>query len=956
MLSRTEFLSLVLPPLEEGEKYVSWGNSGADPSKFEQKFVSNIEELCTVSDGLQAKQYNAFFGMAKYGSKESGRFATNAVSLKSFFIDLDCGEGKPYSDLDAGLLDTKRFCQVTGLPKPTIVKSGRGAHLYWVMDNELARRDWKPYAERLKELCAEHDFHVDMAVPADAARILRMPESLHLKDIANPIPVEIMSVAQTVSLSVIETILSPSADIMKMLEKAEFKRPMDAATLALMGSSQSRFKTILVKSLEGSGCNQIKQAYEEQADLPEPLWRAWLSIAERCVDKEKAIHIMGSKHPDYNFEESLRKANDTKGPYTCDTYKKSNPTGCKGCTLRITSPIQIGKEIVEAEAEEIVMDVEKVTLELKSYTIPQYPYPFFRGKGGGIYVHKKVKDADDEETEDDTLVYPYDFYVVKRMIDPDHGETLLFRLHLPKDGVREFIMPLTTVLAKDRFRDVIASYGIAVLGKKQDALMNYVTKWVDQLQLTTEAEKAHKQFGWIEGDGAIIVGDREIRATEIAYSPPSSPTLPIVPFFQPKGDFHVWKDTINAYGRPEMENRAFAFFMGFGSLLMKYTNLDGFLLNLLSRESGSGKTTVLHAINSIYGRPKELLMSPKDTYNFRMQRFGTMQSLCATMDEITNMPAEQMSNQVYDITSGKGKNRMKQHENAERLNHSKWSLGLVTTSNRSVTDSLLSIKSFPEGELMRILEIQVKTEEADATWSKQHFGKLMNNYGHAIQPYAQALVGQLPMVIAQMQAMQERVDKAAEIKNTERYWSAMATIAITGGAIAGELGLHNIPVKPVFDYAVQLIKETRNRNREYMFDNDEYLGGFLQRHFHETLVINGNRDVRNNLEHGPIREPRGALTARYEPDTKMLYVVVKSYRDDCSKNFMNFEESLGQYRKSGGLLGTKKKRMTAGTVANTQAPVNALCFDTTKLDFFNEATLLNAEATERTSAGTVGEV
>ena len=76
-----------------------------------------------------------------------------------------------------------------------------------------------------------------------------------------------------------------------------------------------------------------------------------------------------------------------------------------------------------------------------------------------------------------------------------------------------------------------------------------------------------------------------------------------------------------------MEARAFAFFMGFGSLLMRFTNLDGFLLNLLSRESGSGKTTVLHAINSIYGRPKELLMSPKDTYNFRMQRLGTLQNL-----------------------------------------------------------------------------------------------------------------------------------------------------------------------------------------------------------------------------------------------------------------------------------------------------------------------------------------
>ena len=103
----------------------------------------------------------------------------------------------------------------------------------------------------------------------------------------------------------------------------------------------------------------------------------------------------------------------------------------------------------------------------------------------------------------------------------------------------------------------------------------------------------------------------------------------------------------------------------------------------------------------------------------------------------------------------------------------------------------------------------------------------------------------------------------------------MATIAITGGTIAKTLGLHDIPVKPVFNYAINLIKDTRVRNREYMFDSDEYLGGFLQRHFNETLVINGNKDTRTGLDHSPLREPRGALTIRYEPDTKMLYVVVQ---------------------------------------------------------------------------------
>jgi hypothetical protein len=258
---------------------------------------------------------------------------------------------------------------------------------------------------------------------------------------------------------------------------------------------------------------------------------------------------------------------------------------------------------------------------------------------------------------------------------------------------------------------------------------------------------------------------------------------------------------------------------------------------------------------------------------------------------------------------------------------------------------------------MRILEPHIKPDPYDdPTWSKQHFGRLMNNYGHAIQPYSHALVSQLPMILTKMQTTQESVDKMANIRSTERYWSAMATIAITGGTIAKTLGLHDIPIQPVFNYAVDLIKETRARNREYMFDTEDYLGGFLQRHFHETLVINGNRDGRTGLEHGPIREPKGALTSRYEPDTKQLYIVIKSYREDCAKNFTNFEESLSPYRKSKALLGVKKKRMTAGTVANTQAAVTALCFDTTKLEHFNEEVLLNANDFGATPSDTVGEV
>ena len=949
MLSRKEFLSLVLPPLEEGEHYCSWGNKRVgEKDLVRQKFTTTIDGLSDLSDDLQAQGFNAFFGLAKFGPTDNGRFATNAISIKSFFIDLDCGEGKPYPSIDDGLVALKKFCKDAGLPRPTILRSGRGAHVYWILEEPMDRKDWKLHAERLKGLCEEYKFDIDRAVPADAARVLRMPESNHVKDPTNPIPCEILHYAGLVKNDTLKEILAPTEAILREAHKAEFKRTMDPVTMALIGASQSVFKNILIKSVQGEGCAQINNIYENQGSLEEPLWRAGLSIAQHCSDRDKAIHVISKRHPDYNPEVTERKANETKGPYTCETFKKLNPSGCEDCPLKITSPIQLGREIVEASEEDnVVEEVEEVTKETKTYTIPKYPFPFFRGKNGGIFIHTKDEAGNDK----DEVVYPYDFYVVKRMQDPDIGETLLLRLHLPMDGVREFIMPLASVLAKDKFRDTVASHGIAVLSKQQDALMFYVSKWVDELQMTAKAEKAHKQFGWLEDESAIIVGDREIRATEIVYSPPSTPTLPLVPLFTPKGDFHVWKDVINAYGREGMENRAFAFFMGFGCMLMRFTALDGFCLNLMSRQSGSGKTTILHAINSIYGRPKELMLSPKDTYNARMQRLGVLQNFAGTMDEITNMPPDIMSQQLYDVTSGRGKHRLKQHDNAERLNHTKWATGLITTSNSSVPDALLSIKSFPEGELMRVLEILVLPDAYDdPAWSRNHFSKLLDNYGHAVEPFSQAIVKHLPFVREQMATMHEKIDNATEAKSTERFWTGMAMLSVVGGSFAKQLGLHDIPIKPIFNYAVDLIKETRTRNKQYMFDSDDYLGGFLQKHFNEILVINGNKDNRTGLEHAPIREPRGALTARYEPDTKMLYVVLKTYRQACAKDFTNFEESLITYRKSGALTGIKKKRMASGTVANTQAAVNALCFDTSKLEFFSEAVLTNNADTEHTFA------
>ena len=954
MFNKDSFLSAVLP--QEGSYCVVGLKKDEKPK---QKFVGSIEEIGALSDSLVSGGYDAYYALASFASPKEGRTAVNASHLKSFFIDIDCGVGKPYADQAEGITALKKFLKDTGLPKPTIVNSGRGVHAYWILEEAIVSAEWKPLAEKFKVLCDKHGLAADPAVTADIARILRIPDTLNFKNPEDPQHVAIITTGGLISVEVIKEVFNTvEVDVFAGMTGRPFiPREMDALTMQLMGNRQSRFKTIMIKSAEGVGCQQLLHIYENQSTIEEPLWRAGLSIARACVDGAKAIHVLSNKHPEYNADYTSKKANETKGPYTCHTFRKLNPIGCEGCTQNISSPIQIGKEIVEAtEADNVVEEVQETSNgveETVTYTIPKYPFPYFRGKVGGIYI--KLKDKETEE-EDDVLIYPYDFYIVKRMNDPDQGETILARLHLPKDGVREFILPLTSVVSKERFISQVASYGVTALGKKQDLLMGYVTRWVEELQSTEQAEQARRQFGWLDKDGAFILGDKEITADEVKYSPPTATTLPLIPMFQEKGDFHIWKDVINAYARPDMEAKAFALFMGFGNVLLKFTNLEGYLLSLKSQGSGSGKTTILHAIGSIYGKPKEPLMQVKDTYNQKMQRIGVFQNLPILMDEMTNMPPDQKSNLTYDITQGRAKNRMKSQENAERINITRWATGLITTSNRSLRDDLLSIKSFPEGELMRIMELHIFNDpNDDPQWARSHFSRLYDNYGHAAVPFLQYIIGHLPEVIEFLGKIQTKIEVAADIKSNERYWSAMAATAIVGGIISKRLGLHNIDHKPVMEYIIKHIRDSRVQNKLLMAENSDFLGGFIQRHFHEILVINGRKDNKTGLETGPIREPRGALTARYEPDTKMLFVVAKSFRDECTKGQLNFEEATMMYKKTKALVETKKKRMAAGTVANTQAGVTALCFDTTKLEFFREERFLNAKGTESDDSDSVGE-
>ena len=111
--------------------------------KLTQKFYKTTSELSDAAKDLDARGYNAYYGLATFNESNS-RKVTNVNELKSFFLDLDCGESKDYPSQNDALQDLRRFCKELKLPKPLLVNSGRGVHVYWILDEALGVDEWVP--------------------------------------------------------------------------------------------------------------------------------------------------------------------------------------------------------------------------------------------------------------------------------------------------------------------------------------------------------------------------------------------------------------------------------------------------------------------------------------------------------------------------------------------------------------------------------------------------------------------------------------------------------------------------------------------------------------------------------------------------------------------------------------------------------------------------------------------
>ena len=883
-----------------------------------QKFFTDILDVVNAAQDFDKKGYDVYFALATFKDGSSRR-VNNVHQIKSFYLDLDCGPSKDFTTQQHAIDELRRFSKALKLPKPLMVSSGRGIHVYWILKEAVSLDEWLPVAEQLKSQCAEHDFLADPAVTADAARVLRVVGTHNYK----PEPPE-----QVVTLGVT---IPPAVDFDEFADllgrgavpvpKPYTPAPSNAMMQALMGNIENKFGTIIKKINEGNGCKQLELIITDKENCTEPMWRAGLSIAKFCSDSKKAIHYISKGHEGYTQQATEEKVNLIKGPYLCTKFNEFNPKICNKCVhwKRIKSPIVLGKHIKQATEEDNTIEAPSASLPnapVQTYVIPTYPEPYFRAAGGGVYMRSSGPDGEPE----DQTIYHTDIYVVKRILAAELGEAILMRLHLPKDGVREFTIPLTSVTSREEFRKNMSMYGVAI--NRMDDLMKYTTTWVNELQATTVAEKAHRQFGWVDDEAkSFILGNQEIFADKIEFNPPASNTITMFPAFTTKGSLEDWKEMTKFLNVEGQEPYQYVMGASFGSALMQFMPVACSVLHLQSGDTGYGKTTAQFAGLSVWGDPKELILEKEDTYNTKMNRAEVYHNIPLFIDEVTNMTPKELSDMAYQYYSGRQKRRLNASANVERYNGSSWSFMTISSANASMIEKIGLYKKAPKAEAARILEFRVdkffKTtlskEDTDA-WSKA----IQNNYGHAAIPFVQYVIKNLDEVKELLLSVQKKVDKDAGLTQEHRFWSAGAACALTALIICRKLGLLEYDTKPVYKWILHVLKLNKNTVSDMSDSAEQTLNDYMNEHWGNVLWIKSTDDLRKQNNNGldtlvvPDANPRVRLVARYETDIKRAYLVPKPLKEWCGRQQINYSSFVDNLKTN--MKATKSKvRLSRGT-------------------------------------------
>lgn len=826
----------------------------------QQKFFTSIDDLIAYTTAVDA-EHDVYYAVGSF--REFGkRTQDNVLLKKAFYIDVDCGEGKPYNTQNEGCDALVKFVKQAKLPAPTILSSGRGIHAYWILPEAIDAASWQLVADRLKTTTEVYGFSADPAVTADSARVLRSVGTTNKK------------CGRIVSV----LLSSPCIDLMNFVGAIKTALGTRGANPVISNPIRSTRVSRTSTILDDMGteqdfppcnsfvieqkCAAIAFAIKNPNDVPEPMWYKMMGLAAYCIDPEETAVRWSQGYEGFDRDNTIRKMEQyrrsTSGTPLCESFAR-DCKACAKCPFRakgIRTPWALAKSYEETE----VTDPDVV-----DYDVLPLPRPYKRTKAG---IFLTVDGVDIE-------VCDFDVFPVRYGRDETvSAETVHFKWYRQNVGWSDLTLPnhhLFTQASRD-FVVQIGSQGILLRDSNQVGLFQTMLKdYIRELRKQSALTNIYTSMGWKEDKQVFVLGDtiykrqQDGTVTEEHVTLTHGVSSTYNDMFDTAGSADEWIKFTQVLDNLHLPYHQFALGVAFSAPLYAFTGLKGSVLSLYG-ETGGGKTLAQKWMQSVYGNPDLLHYASNFTANAVFHRMSLLSSLPMTIDEATKIDPDFLGDFVYTVTQGRDKARL--NRSATEMAPRTWALPAVMSTNISLATKLANAGYSSDAQMLRLFEIEVPVSKvfsdgSDAGRDIHRF--LSSNYGLVGREYIKGLLRKGAGVV------QKDVDDAIKgfskefsfsFAGTERYWEQLIVLSYLGLRYAKEMGLIMFEAKPPIVAVVNQITGSRINMSENKRDVFDLIAAFCNEYAEASVTAMytaGNPLPMIDL----VRQPKNGIYIRY---------------------------------------------------------------------------------------------
>lgn len=936
----SEFFDLVLP--DAGLRCIAI--PCANPADgFRHSFKDTNAASASFAADADRRGVNVYFGCASYLDKKGGRKGVNAAAARSFWLDLDVGEDKPYATQGQAAQALVGFVRALGLPAPLIVSSGKGLHVYWPMTADLDPVTWKLTATYLKACCKLFGLKADPSRTSDIASVLRPVGTTHRK--AGPIPVSVVRLAGQSDHGAF------SAAVMSYIgtNGAALPGPQGRAVAAFADNADLAGGITYAAAYSdrvADQCGVVGLVRDKKGCVDQPTWFHTLQVLAFCDDGEEAAHEWSSGDPRYTHRETQAAFERVKAfkPTTCEKLADHQLDICAVCPHwgKIKSPIGLGTR----PAPVVVMvdnpaaskstafgsdddDATPAQVQLgfpHGYSLLQLTAPF---------PQLCYSTKDDAGTLEWHPFCNTSFYPINRLGDTDSGFSNEFEMIVKAGETRRFVIPTSTINeGGSGLASILGRYEIAALPNMKPKVEHYLQSWMGHLRENRDAITPRQFYGWHEDE--FLIGDTLIAPTGTRTAIVTGIAADKVRELTPKGDLDTWKHVIDtAYNYEGQEALQFCVMLSFAapifSMLKQYGGITAYAH---SEGSGVGKTTAQRAGLSAWGNWEGLQMADgKATANALWGMIGAYHNLPVLFDELTNQSNKEASELVFSVSSGRQKERMTS-DGRRNKNNSNWSTILMASGNNMLSEKLGQHRANAGAEIARLFEFTVRSKSRlSPNEAADLFPKLGENYGHAGMVFATHLVENKAEIMELLLRVQAGFNTRARCTQSERYWAALAASVLTALIVARRLDLIQFPLEGLTAWLITQVASNRGGIVDAVAQPTDMFGKMFADLWAGVLVTWGEGDLRKKNPATIIsRNLRGqmvgrAIVAQDDTETTILRINAGSVRDWCNKRGVSAREMFTAGVRA-GWISPSPERYSLGKGTNEYAniPTSVMCW------------------------------